>query len=391
MDGGASSRTAAVDRDRLKKLFLELVQIDSLSRREHDVALRIQREAERAGAVCHYDNAGEKVRGNSGNLIAKIAGNVTGAPPFLLAAHMDTVAPGEGVKPIVEGDVIRTDGSTVLGGDDKSGCAVICEVLHRLRESGIAHGPIEAVFTICEEIGLQGARNLDLSSIAAKEGLVYDSDAPGHLVIRAPSAVSISFTVKGVEAHAGVAPERGLSAIKIAAAAIAAMRVGRIDDETTANLGVIKGGRAGNIIPGEVAVRGEARSRNAAKLQAQVDHMIACFKEAVAGANVMVDGQRHAATLEHSVHRAYDGMEIPEDAPLVKKVIEAARRIGRVLEAQGTGGGCDANILNQRGIVAANVGTGMREIHTTREWLDVNDMIAAVDLTLEVLKIHAGG
>src|SRR5579863_5585881 len=176
---------AAVDHDRLKNLFLELVQIDSLSRREHDVALRIQREAERAGAVCRYDNAGEKVRGNSGNLIARIAGNVTGAPPFLLAAHMDTVAPGEGVKPIVEGDVIRTDGTTVLGGDDKSGCAVICEVLHRLREAGMPHGPIEAVFTICEEIGLQGARNLDLSQIAAKEGLVYDSDAPGHLVIRA--------------------------------------------------------------------------------------------------------------------------------------------------------------------------------------------------------------
>ncbi|HEX3409082.1 MAG TPA: M20/M25/M40 family metallo-hydrolase, partial [Candidatus Binataceae bacterium] len=192
---------AGHDQDRLKNLFLELVQIDSLSRREHDVALRLQREVERAGASCSFDNAGEKVGGNSGNLIAKIPGNAAGALPFLLAAHMDTVAPGEGVKPIVEGDLIRTDGSTVLGGDDKSGCAVICEVLHRLREDNIAHGPIEAVFTICEEIGLQGARNLDLAQIAAKEGLVYDSDAPGHLVIRAPSAVSISFKVKGLEAH----------------------------------------------------------------------------------------------------------------------------------------------------------------------------------------------
>jgi len=219
---------------------------------------------------------------------------------------------------------------------------------------------------------------------------VYDSDAPGHLVVRAPSAVSIRFTVKGLEAHAGVAPERGLSAIKIAAEAIAAMRLGRIDDETTANLGVIEGGRAGNVIPSEVVVRGEARSRNAAKLQGQTDHMIACFKDAVARASVTVDGKRIAATLDHAVHRQYDGMDIPNDAPLVKKVIEAARRIGRVLEPQGTGGGCDANILNQRGIVAANVGTGMREIHTTREWLDVNDMAAAAELTLEVLQLHAG-
>src|SRR4029077_545396 len=170
--------------------------------------------------------------------------------------------------------IVRTDGSTVLGGDDKSGCAVICEVLHRLRESGIPHGPVEAVFTICEEIGLQGARNLDLGLISAKEGLVYDSDAPGHLVVRAPSAVSIRFTVKGLEAHAGVAPERGLSAIKIAAEAIAGMRLGRIDDETTANLGVIQGGRAGNVVPSEVVVRGEARSNDPLKLTAQVEHMI---------------------------------------------------------------------------------------------------------------------
>jgi tripeptide aminopeptidase len=381
---------AAVNHERLKALFLELVRIDSLSRHEQAVALRLQREVELAGAVCRFDNAGERVRGNTGNLIAKIPGNVAGAPPFLLAAHMDTVAPGEGVKPIVEGDIVRTDGSTVLGGDDKSGCAVICEVLHRVRESGMPHGPIEAVFTICEEIGLQGARNLDLALISAKEGLVYDSDAPGYLVVRAPSAVSISFTVKGLEAHAGVAPERGLSAIKIAAEAIAAMRLGRIDDETTANLGVINGGRAGNVVPSEVVIRGEARSRNAAKLQSQTDHMIACFQEAVARASVMVDGARVAASLEHSVHRAYDGMNIPDDAPLVKKVIEAARRIGRTIEPQGTGGGCDANILNQRGIVAANVGTGMREIHTTREWLDVRDMSAAAELTLEVLQLHAG-
>ena len=381
---------AAVNQDRLKNLLLELVRIDSLSRRERDVAIRLQREAESAGAVCRFDSAGEKVRGNTGNLIAKIPGNVPGAPPFLLAAHMDTVAPGEGVKPIVEGDVIRTDGSTVLGGDDKSGCAVICEVLHRLREAEIPHGPIEAVFTICEEIGLQGARNLDLALIESKEGLVYDSDSPGYLVVRAPGAVTVRFTVKGFEAHAGVAPERGISAIKVAAEAIAAMRLGRIDDETTANLGVIQGGRARNIVPGEVVVRGEARSRNAAKLQSQVDHMIACFKDAVARASVVIDGERFEASLDHAVQQAYDGMNVPDDAPLVKKVIEAAHRIGRAIEPQGTGGGCDANILNQRGIVVANLGTGMREIHTTREWLDVRDMAASAELTLEVLQLHAG-
>jgi tripeptide aminopeptidase len=221
---------AAVNHERLKQLFLELVKINSLSRNERDVALRLQREVESAGAVCRYDNAGERVRGNTGNLIAKVPGTIANVRPLMLSAHMDTVAPGEGVKPIVEGEIIRSDGSTVLGGDDKSGCAIICEVLHQLREQKIAHGPLDLVFTICEEIGLQGARNLDLSLIDAKEGLTYDSDSPGLLIVRAPSAVGISFTVKGLEAHAGVAPERGISAIKVASNAIAAMRLGRIDE-----------------------------------------------------------------------------------------------------------------------------------------------------------------
>jgi tripeptide aminopeptidase len=381
---------AAVDNDRLKKLFLELVQIASLSRQERDVALRLQREVESAGATCTFDSAGERVRGNTGNLIAKLHGTVPGVTPLLLSAHMDTVGPGEGIKPIVEGDIVRTDGTTILGGDDKSGCAIICEVLHRIREQNIPHGPLDIVFTICEEAGLLGARNLDLTLIEAKEGLVYDSDSPGHLVVRAPSAVGMRFIVKGLEAHAGVAPERGLSAIKIASAAITAMRLGRIDEETTANLGVIRGGRAGNIVPGEVTIRGEARSRNAAKLKAQVDHMAACFKQAVAQASVIVDGKRFEASLDYAAHPSYAGMNIPDDAPLVKKVIEAARRTGRVVKPTGTGGGCDANIFNQRGLVVANLGSGMRDIHTVREWLDVKDMISTAEVTLELIKLQAG-
>ncbi|MGH8011753.1 MAG: M20/M25/M40 family metallo-hydrolase, partial [Candidatus Binataceae bacterium] len=301
----------------------------------------------------------------------------------------DTVAPGEGVKPIVEGDIIRSDGSTILGGDDKSGCAIICEVLHQLRDEGIPHGPIDVVFTICEEIGLLGARHLDLSSIGAREGLVYDSDAPGHLIVRAPAAVGMRFTVKGREAHAGIAPERGLSAIRVASEAIAAMRLGRIDGETTANLGVIQGGRAVNIVPDEVAVRGEARSLDPLKLKAQIEHMVACFKAAVARANVTVDGKVIRPLLDYVVRSTYDGMALSESAPLVLRVLEAARRSGHTLEAHATGGGCDANIFNKRGLTVANLGTGMRDIHTVRESIDLNDMIAAVGTTVELVKLQA--
>ena len=264
---------------------------------------------------------------------------------------MDTVAPGEGVKPIVEGDIIRTDGTTVLGGDDKSGCAIICETIHQLREQQIPHGPVDAVFTICEEIGLLGAKHLDLNMIEAREGLVYDSDSPGYLFVRAPGAKALRFTVRGLEAHAGMAPERGLSAIKIASEAIAAMRLGRVDDETTANLGLIQGGRALNIIPNEVVVRGEARSRNNAKLDRQVAHMIQCFEDAVGRANVTLEGKRFDACLElRGSHR-------------VRSDERARRRADR---AQGRGSGAPRRARGQ----ARSDGRRMRRQHSesARAW-----------------------
>jgi tripeptide aminopeptidase len=380
-----------VNKERLKALLLELVQIDSLSRKERNVALRLQRELEAMGARCEYDRAGERVNGEVGNLICHLDGTCSDVAPLLLCAHMDTVVPGEGVKPVVEGDIIRSDGTTVLGGDDKSGCAVICEAIRQVKEQNIPHGPLEVVFTICEEVGLLGAKHLELERVAAREGLVFDSDSPGLLFVRAPGAQTLSFTVRGYEAHAGMAPERGISAIKIAAEAIAAMKLGRIDEETTANLGSIQGGRAINIIPNEVVIRGEARSRDPKKLTDQVNHMIECFKAAVARASVTVDGKPVRAELNYTAEAQYQPMNIPDSAPIVRKVIEAAHRAGREVTTGATGGGCDANILNQRGLTVANLGTGMRDIHTVREWLDVNDMVSTTAVTVELIKLHAAG
>ncbi|MGD0073435.1 MAG: M20/M25/M40 family metallo-hydrolase [Candidatus Binataceae bacterium] len=382
---------AAVNHERLKRLFLELVQIDSISRHERNVALRLKHELEAVGARCQFDRAGEKANGDCGNLVCHLDGTIAGVPPLLLCARMDTVVPGEGVKPIVEGDVIRTDGTTVLGGDDKSGCAIICEVLHQLRDNRIPHGPLDVVFTICEEIGLLGAKFLDLDLLRAREGLVYDSDSPGYLFVRAPGAQSLLFKVRGLEAHAGMCPEQGISAIQLAAKAIAGMRLGRIDHETTANLGLITGGRAVNVVPNEVVIKGEARSRDAAKLKGQVEHMIECFQQAVAPAEVTVGDKSYRAELEYSARDEYAAMNVPDDAPIVRKVVQAAERCGRVVKPEAMGGGCDANIFNQRGLVVANLGTGMRAIHTVREWLDVNDMIATAEVSLELVKLQAGG
>src|SRR2546426_1103399 len=217
--------------------------------------------------------------------------------------------------------------------------------------------PLDWVFTICEEVGLLGAKHLDLSRVRARRGLVFDSDAVGLAFTRAPGANHLEVVVRGKAAHAGMAPERGVSAIQVAAEAIAAMRLGRIDAETTANIGRIEGGRATNIVPDEVRVRGEARSPDLVRLAAQTDHMRACFEEAAA---------RHpGARVEVLVEAAYAPMAVAEDSAIMRLVAAAAARTGRTITAPGIGRGCDANVLNRRGLEGVNLGTGMRDIHTT--------------------------
>lgn len=369
-----------IDAGRLRSHFLELVRIDSLSRREGAIAERLARELRELGAEVEFDDAGTAVGGEVGNLIAHVPGTAD-APPLLLCAHMDTVEPGIGVKPVVEDDVIRSDGTTVLGGDDKSGVAIIYECLRVCRERGLSYPPLEIVLTICEEVGLLGACNLDMKRLRAARGIVFDSDAVGFVFTRAPGSNVLEIVVRGRAAHAGMAPEQGVSAIRVAAEAIAAMRLGRLDDETTANIGTITGGRAINIIPDEVRLRGEARSHDRTKLEAQCRHMQACFEEATA---------RHpGAEVDVRVEPLYSAMAVADDAPIMRLLRAAAARTGREVTSAGMGGGCDANVLNQRGLEVVNLGTGMREIHTTKEWLKVSDMVAAAEVTLAAIMLAA--
>ncbi len=377
-----------INQERIKNLLLELVQIDSISRKERDVAERIKKYCEEMGAQVEIDDAGAKVGGNSGNVIARFAGTLPAAEPIMMSAHMDTVVPGEGVRPIIEGDIIRSDGTTVLGGDDKSGCAVIIETIRCLQEQNIPHAPIEAVFSICEEVGLLGAKHVDVSKLKAKYGLVFDSDDPGFLFTKGPSANHMEFRIYGLESHAGVAPEEGISAIKIAAEAISAMKLGRIDHETTANIGVIEGGKATNIVTNFVLLRGEARSLDDDKLEAQTAHMVKCFEDAAAKYEVTVANVTTKGRVEADVTREYYAMDVPESSRVVQLVYQAAARLGQKVEVMASGGGCDANIFNKRGIECANFGTGMRAIHTVKEWLDVKDMYASAEMTLEILKLN---
>ncbi|HLW37551.1 MAG TPA: M20/M25/M40 family metallo-hydrolase, partial [Candidatus Eremiobacteraceae bacterium] len=311
------------------------------------------------------------------------------APPLLVSAHMDTVPPGKGVHPVREAGRIRTDGTTVLGGDDKSGLAVILEALLVLKEHGVPHGDIEVAFTICEEIGLLGAKHLDVGALRARRGFVLDSTHASLLFTRAPSSDHFEFTVHGLEAHAGVAPENGISAVRVAAEAIAAMPLGRIDSRTTSNVVIVESCIPTNVVPNRCVVRGESRSLSDARLDETTAAIRRSFQDAAGRATATVNGKLHRAWIEERCERNYESMDVPEDAPIVQLLLRAAKAAGRSIQTASIGGGSDANVFNRRGIETVNFGTGMRDIHTVNEWLDLDDFYACADVVLECIKLNA--
>jgi tripeptide aminopeptidase len=380
-----------IDAVRLKDEFLELVAISSPSKREGAIARRLETILKGMGASVEVDAAGERIGGDTGNLLARFPGNTPGAPAFLLSGHMDTVGPAEAIHPVVEGDLVRTDGTSVLGGDDKAGVVAVLEAVRVLRERRIPHGDLEIVLTICEEYGLLGAKHFDTGRLRAKRGLVLDVDGVCELITRAPAANRMTFTVHGLAAHAGICPEQGMSAIRIASEAISVMKLGRLDEETTANLGVIQGGLAGNIVPERVTVRGETRSQSLEKLAAQTAHMQRCFDEAAARHRVRVGDRQYRARVEAEVDRQYGRLDIRDDAPIVRLVQSAAGAMGRPCATRGTGGGSDANIFVERGLEVANLACGMREIHTVNEWVDIRDLVLTAGLVVETVRLNAAG
>lgn len=370
-----------IDRDRMTDTFIDLVRLPSESRRERPVADYLVRALTEIGADVRIDDAGAAVGGDCGNVLARMPGTADLAP-LLLSAHMDTVPPGCGVSPIRETSRIRSDGSTVLGGDDKSGVAIILEILRTVRERGPVHGDLEIAFTICEEVGLLGARHLDIGALAAKRAIVLDSADADELTTKSPASDHFEFVVRGLEAHAGIAPENGISAVRVAAEAIAAMPLGRIDACTTANVVIAECSQATNVIPNRVVVRGEARSLDDARLAETIAAIRRCFQDAASRAVATVDGRIHRAWLEERVERHYERLNVPDDAEIVRMLQAAARRVGRTVMPSTGGGGSDANVFNERGIEAVNLGTGMRDIHTVNEWLDLDDFYACADIVL---------
>lgn len=378
-----------INRDRLEQTFKYLVEIDSPSREEGAICAELRQILESFGGTTYVDNAGEKTGSDTGNMIAKFPGTVD-APPFFICGHMDTVEPGRGIRAVLKDGVFTSEGATILGADDKSALAIVLEVLQVIRENDIARCPLEIVFTVCEEVGLLGAKNFDISSLDSKFGYILDSTDTEGIVTRAPAANSLTISIHGRAAHAGAEPEKGISAIAVAGKAISGLTLGRIDEETTCNLGKIEGGVATNIVPDLVRIEGEVRSHDGDKLERVTRDIITAFEKAADEFNNEAgNNSGPGCHVEIHVENDFPNTDISPDHPVVKLAQKAAANLGREMKTKTIGGGADANIFFNKGLAAGVVGTGMRDVHTLKENIRVDDMIKTAELLLEIVRIHS--
>lgn len=364
-----------VDRERLLQTFLELVGVDSPTGHEDDIGKVLEGRFVDLGCEVRRDDIG--------NLVAVLPGNRAGT--FLVSTHMDTAGTDRGIVPIIGSDgVIRTDGSTILGADDKSGIAGCLELLTLLRHNPEwPHPSIEFVVTVGEESGLVGSRHLDVSQLKATHGFVLDTaGVMGAITYWSPTSVYLTVTFQGRKAHAGVEPEKGISAIQVAARAIANMMLGRIDDETVANIGTISGGEARNVIPATVGLQGMARSHDQGKLDRQLDSMRrACETSA----------QQHGASVDFQAEEIYQTYRVAEDARPYREAAEAIRSLGLDVTPRKSGGGTDGNYFNAKGIPCVALSTGMVDEHATSEHIAIDDMVLACKVLVAIATQTAVG
>ncbi len=376
----------SIDRERLAETFTELCEIDSPSREERRVADYLIEVFTKLGAESVVeDDSARETGADCGNLVAHFPGNLEKEAIFF-ACHMDTVEPGRGVTVLRNGDLFVSRGDTVLGGDDKSGIAALIELIRVLNEDNLSHGPIEILLTTCEEVGLLGAKNFDHSLVQAKYGYALDSTGIDKVIVGAPAANRLKIKVHGIAAHAGLNPEQGVSAFCLAARAIADLRLGRLDEQSTANFGLIHGGVATNIVPDLITIEGEVRSHSPEKLEDYTREIESTFRNVVRGWSAKV-GNGRQPSVEIGVEKEYPVMYLEDDEPVVSRVRQAGDLLGREIVFQVAGGGSDANIFNSYGLKTAIIATGMNKVHTTDECLDLNDLASLTELLIAVVSV----
>jgi tripeptide aminopeptidase len=361
-------------------LFLELAAVPSPSGEERAVADRVIGYLRDCGLETDEDGSGPGIGSTAGNVFTRLEPNVAGEPVFL-CAHFDTVPPTDAIDPVVEDGIVRNARPTILGSDNKAAIAVMLEATRRVLAENRPHAGLELVFTPKEEVGLLGAFAFDHNRLAARTGYVYDQAAAiGEVILGAPSAHQLDITFHGRAAHAGMYPEEGRSAIAAAARAISEMRLGRIDEETTANVGEIRGGTAANIIPEWCSLVAEARSHDDRKLADLVQEMQDALTFAAGVAEVQV---------ETAIKRTYRAYRFKRGDLAIRLAADALERCGFAPSYALSGGAADANVFNERGLQCVNLANGMAEIHTSDEHIAVADLEAMVEVTLALLDAAA--
>ena len=361
-------------------LFTELAAIPSPPGDERAIADRVAAYLGELGLDVDEDDAGPRIGSNAGNLLARLpTTSADGGVPVFLCAHLDTVPPTGPLEPVVEGGVVRNDGGTILGADNKAAVAAILDAARRILAEGRPHAGIELLFTTKEEVGLQGAKAFDASRLHADTGFVYDQGAPiGDVVLGAPYARQVEVVIRGRAAHAGMAPEEGRSAIAAASRAIADLRLGRLDAETTANVGLISGGTAKNIVPDRCSFSVDVRSHSEEKLSDLVREILETVTFAAA---------LEQCEAETTVDESYRGYRFGRADLPVALACAALERAGIEPRLGLTGGGADANVFNERGKACVNLANGMMEIHTPDEHIAVADLERMVDVTLALVDV----
>ena len=360
-------------------LFTELAALPSPPGEERLVADAVTRYLRDLGLAVDEDDAGAAVGSTIGNLYCRVEPSGDGRTPIFFCAHLDTVPPEGPLEPVIEEGFVRNAGGTILGADNKSAVAVMLEGTRRVLAENRSHGGIELLFTSKEEVGLLGAAAFDHRRLHARVGYVYDQAAPiGDVILGAPYSQALEVKFHGRAAHSGMYPEEGRSAIAAAARAIADLRLGRVDDETTANVGLIEGGSAGNIIPEWCTLSAEARSHNERKLSDLVQEMVDAFAFAAGLEDCEV---------ETKVSKSYRGYRFKRDDGVVWIAHAALERAGFTPTYGLSGGAADANVFNERGLNCLNLANGMQDIHTADERITVDDLEGMVEVTLALVDV----
>ncbi|MCX5864454.1 MAG: M20/M25/M40 family metallo-hydrolase [Deltaproteobacteria bacterium] len=378
-----------INSERLAQVFTAMCAIDSPSREEAKLAQFLKdlftQEFPEADIV--EDNSASVTGSDANNLVIHFPGNLLGEPIFF-NCHLDTVEPSRGVHVVREGTRFSSAGETILGGDDKAGIAILIESIRAIKETGAPHLPFDLVFTTCEEIGLRGAKALDLSLLRAREGYALDSSGIDLLIIGAPAANHFHFTITGAAAHAGLHPERGINAIQLAAQCLADLPLGRLDEESTANIGRITGGTATNIVPESVLVEGEVRSHSPEKLASfcqQIKDTVQATIDSWTPAPGAQLGAGVQPRLDFHLTPEYPAMHIARNASVLQRVDKAAAHLRREIRYERAGGGSDANIFTGKGLQTAIIGIGMDHVHSTEESIDLRDMERTAELVIAII------